>query len=59
MGHRPDAGNIIEFLVSQGVGEATDILLIDENLCTGCNNCEKACAETHQGISRLNREAYK
>jgi len=57
MHHRPDAGNIIEFLVSQGVGEATDILLIDENLCVGCNNCEKACAETHQGISRLNREA--
>ena len=57
MHHRPDAGNIIEFLVSQGVGEATDILLIDENLCVGCNNCEKACAETHEGISRLNREA--
>ena len=57
MHHRPDAGNIIEFLVSQGVGEATDILLIDENLCVGCNNCEKACAETHSGISRLNREA--
>ncbi len=57
MHNRPDAGNIIEFLVAQGVGEATDILLIDENLCVGCNNCEKACAETHDGISRLNREA--
>lgn len=50
-------GNIISFLVSQGVGEATDVLLIDESLCIRCDNCEKACAETHGGTSRLNREA--
>jgi len=54
---RPEAGNIIQFLVEQGVGEATDILLIDETLCVACDNCEKACAETHGGVSRLNREA--
>ena len=54
---RPEAGNVIQFLVEQGVGEATDILLIDETLCIACDNCEKACAETHNGISRLNREA--
>ncbi len=54
---RPDAGNIIQLLVEQGVGEATDILLIDETLCVACDNCEKACAETHGGVSRLNREA--
>ena len=53
----PDAGGIIEFLIGEGVGEATDILLIDETLCIGCDNCEKACAETHGGISRLDREA--
>jgi len=52
-----DSPDIISFLVSQGVGEATDVLLIDESLCVRCDNCEKACAETHQGISRLNREA--
>jgi CRP-like cAMP-binding protein/thioredoxin reductase/Fe-S-cluster-containing hydrogenase component 2 len=50
-------GNIISFLVSQGVGEATDVLLIDESLCIRCDNCEKACAETHGGTSRLDREA--
>ncbi len=48
---------IISFLVSQGVGEATDVLLIDESLCVRCDNCEKACAETHDGTSRLDREA--
>ncbi|HAE03898.1 MAG TPA: hypothetical protein DCG04_21125 [Rhodospirillaceae bacterium] len=54
---RPEAGSIIEFLMGQGIGEATDILLIHEALCIGCNNCETACAETHGGISRLDREA--
>jgi len=54
---RPDPGNIIGFLLQQGVGEATDVLLIDESLCIRCNNCEKACADTHDGNSRLNREA--
>jgi Fe-S-cluster-containing dehydrogenase component len=41
------------------VGEATDVLLIDEKLCVGCDNCEKACADSHDGLSRLNREAGK
>ena len=45
------------FLVDNGIGEATDVLLIDENLCIGCDNCEKACADSHEGLSRLDREA--
>ncbi|MDJ0652955.1 MAG: cyclic nucleotide-binding domain-containing protein [Xanthomonadales bacterium] len=57
MQSQPEGGDLISFLVSQGVGEATDILLIDEALCVRCDNCEKACAETHGGTSRLNREA--
>ena len=48
-----------KFLVSQGLGEATDVLLIDETLCVGCDNCEKACADSHDGLSRLDREAGK
>ena len=53
----PGGGDIISFLLAQGAGEATDILLIDESLCVRCDNCEKACAETHAGSSRLDREA--
>ncbi|MEO8011869.1 MAG: cyclic nucleotide-binding domain-containing protein, partial [Dokdonella sp.] len=53
----PAGGDIISFLMAQGAGEATDILLIDESLCIRCDNCEKACAETHGGTSRLDREA--
>ena len=46
-----------QFLVDNGLGEATDVLLIDETLCIGCDNCEKACADSHDGLTRLNREA--
>ena len=49
--------NVANFLVENGIGEATDVLLIDENLCVGCDNCEKACADSHEGLSRLDREA--
>jgi Fe-S-cluster-containing hydrogenase component 2 len=50
-------GDLISFLMRQCLGEATDVLLIDETLCVGCDNCEKACAETHGGTSRLDRAA--
>ena len=49
--------SVAGFLVENGIGEATDVLLIDEKLCIGCDNCERACADSHEGLSRLNREA--
>jgi thioredoxin reductase/Fe-S-cluster-containing hydrogenase component 2/CRP-like cAMP-binding protein len=48
---------LVEFLIDQGVGEATDLLFIDQSLCIDCNNCETACAETHGGLSALQRMA--
>lgn len=57
MASQPEAGRAIAFLMDQGLGEATNALVIDETLCVGCDNCERACAETHDGISRLNRAA--
>ncbi len=51
--------SVASFLVENGIGEATDVLLIDENLCVGCDNCERACADSHEGLTRLNREAGK
>jgi len=52
---RPEAGAAMDFLMENGLGEATNTLVIDESLCIGCDNCEKACAETHHGISQLDR----
>ena len=54
---RPEVGGVMGFMLEQGLGEATNVLLIDEALCVGCDHCEKACAETHGGVSRLDREA--
>ena len=52
-----ESGGLISFLMGQGVGEATDVLLIDYTRCIRCNNCETACADAHDGTSRLDREA--
>lgn len=57
MVEHPESGNLLGFLMQQGLGEATDVLLIDEALCLRCDFCEKACAATHQNVSRLDREA--
>ncbi|NNC99270.1 MAG: 4Fe-4S dicluster domain-containing protein, partial [Gammaproteobacteria bacterium] len=54
---QPKGGELMSFLMGEGLGEGTDVLLIDETLCVGCDNCERACAESHDGNSRLNREA--
>lgn len=53
----PERGQRMHFLLQQGLGEATDALLIDEELCVRCDQCEKACAATHGNVSRLDREA--
>ena len=52
-----EASTTLGFLLSQGLGEATDVLLIDKALCVNCDNCEVACAATHDGTSRLDRQA--
>ncbi|WP_281784086.1 cyclic nucleotide-binding domain-containing protein [Sinimarinibacterium flocculans] len=53
----PERGARMHFLLGEGLGEATDALLIDEALCIRCDQCEKACAATHGNVSRLDREA--
>jgi thioredoxin reductase/Fe-S-cluster-containing dehydrogenase component len=53
----PAAGKVMSFMLQHGVGEATNVLVIDEQLCVGCDQCETACASTHNGVSRLDRKA--
>ncbi|MEL6477898.1 MAG: NAD(P)-binding domain-containing protein [Pseudomonadota bacterium] len=45
----------IDFLLANGIGEATNAIIIDNTLCVNCDYCEKACAETHGGVTRLHR----
>ncbi|HLI07143.1 MAG TPA: cyclic nucleotide-binding domain-containing protein [Ktedonobacteraceae bacterium] len=42
-------------LVSEGVVEGTDVLVIDLDRCIHCGECEEACARRH-GHSRMNRK---
>ena len=42
-------------MVERGVVKATSALVIHLDSCTRCGNCVKACAELHDGISRLTR----
>ena len=53
----PGSTSMLDFIIAQGGKDATDLLYIDESLCIRCDNCEAACAATHGGISRLDREA--
>lgn len=53
------SGEALDFVLSEGVSDADNVLLIDSDLCVGCDNCEKACAATHKGYSRLDRKGGK
>ena len=45
----------LQSLVSDGVVEGTEVLVIDLDKCIHCNECEEACARRH-GHSRMNRK---
>lgn len=54
-----ETGSLLEFMASEGLTDAENVLLIDSDLCVGCDNCEAACAATHKGYSRLDRKGGK
>lgn len=53
------SGEVLDFVLKEGISDADNVLLIDSDLCVGCDNCEKACAATHDGYSRLDRKKGK
>lgn len=53
------SGSILDFMTREGLTDAENVLLIDSDLCVGCDNCEAACAATHRGHSRLDRSGGK
>jgi Fe-S-cluster-containing hydrogenase component 2 len=52
-------GSLLDFMMKQGITDAENVLLIDSDLCVACDNCESACAATHNGYSRLDRKGGK
>jgi CRP-like cAMP-binding protein/Fe-S-cluster-containing hydrogenase component 2/ferredoxin len=49
---------IADFL-SQGLMEAQSLLVLDLEKCTRCDQCVKACADSHDGVTRLVREGLR
>jgi CRP-like cAMP-binding protein/Fe-S-cluster-containing dehydrogenase component len=49
----------LDAFLDQGLMEAQSLLVLDLVKCTRCDECTKACADTHQGVTRLVREGLR
>ena len=49
----------LETFLDQGLMNAQNLLVLDLVKCTRCDECTKACADTHQGVTRLIREGLR
>lgn len=54
----PEKGIAHSFL-DQGLFNANSLLVIDLESCTRCDECTRACADTHEGVTRLLREGLR
>jgi CRP-like cAMP-binding protein/Fe-S-cluster-containing dehydrogenase component len=45
--------------LGQGLANAQSLLVLDLEKCTRCDECTKACADAHEGVTRLIREGLR
>ncbi len=45
--------------LDQGLFLAQSLLVLDLERCTRCDECTKACADTHEGVTRLVRDGLR
>jgi len=53
-----NTNSVGEFL-DQGLQNAQYLLVIDLKSCTRCDECTKACSDSHEGVTRLIREGLR
>ena len=49
----------LDDFLGQGLMNAQALLVLDLEKCTRCDECTKACADTHEGVTRLIREGLR
>lgn len=55
----PISAEYLEMAMETGLIHGESVLLIDLATCTRCDDCVRACAETHEGTPRFIREGLK
>jgi Fe-S-cluster-containing hydrogenase component 2 len=49
----------LQSFTEQGLFNGQKLLVLDLEACTRCDECSKACADTHQGVTRLIRDGLR
>ena len=49
----------LDSFLAQGLMEAQSLLVMDLERCTRCDACVRACADAHEGVTRLIREGQR
>jgi len=55
----PEQAQFLQFSLDNGLVEGSSILAIDLSICTHCDDCVRACADTHGGRPRFVREGER